>query len=317
MLRVAIFGAGGRIGRATIASLLGFTNGESLHLALVSRTQHTLEGIVADLRSIAPWIKSSAHDLASLPPDIAGFDLIIVLSGSTASEDDRRSAHRFDHTGRLAQSLANSRILWEIATALLEVGGEPNVLIVSNQSDHMTYLLRRRGLTRVFGFGLMLDALRYRTISGNGGGIAVGFHSARLLIPAACVPVHFRGSLAKDIESVVASGSHISQQYKREARQGGQTGSVFGPALCLAQTIAAFGGMTGPLVAEFNVARDGHPLSAAIGSDADLGMGLPLLVGQGRLVPAPVSLSTEEIALLRRYATETLEEANFVEHWIR
>lgn len=123
-------------------------------LVLVDLDQARAEGEAMDMRHGLPLIgpmKISAGGYEAC----AGSDIVVITAG----------ANQKPGQSRLDLLKINTKVVQDIADRILELGGEPIIIVASNPVDVLTFdLLKRTGLPRnkIIGSGTVLDSSRLR-----------------------------------------------------------------------------------------------------------------------------------------------------------
>ncbi|MFD5788546.1 NAD(P)-binding domain-containing protein [Streptomyces sp. NPDC127037] len=148
---VGIVGAGA-VGQSVATALVAA--GVPGRLLVVSRQEHQVRGLVADLQDLAVTSRSRSQVEAGAVADLPGCDAVVIALRArftnTADQDIRRGG-----------SAANAPALAALGEGLRGYGG--TVLIVTNPVDLMARLFGEVSTcSRVFGIGSNLDSARYR-----------------------------------------------------------------------------------------------------------------------------------------------------------
>ncbi len=153
IILITIIGAG-RVGSEAAYNIL---EDKISDLVLIDLQSQLAEGEAMDMTQAAPAIEfdgkiRGTNDFSQM----TGSDLVIVMAGQ---------ARRPDQT-RIDLMNNNAKIVRGVVKEVAKYAPDCNLMIVTNPVDIMTYIARKEsGLprNRVFGFGNILDTMRFRS----------------------------------------------------------------------------------------------------------------------------------------------------------
>lgn len=306
-MRVALIGASGKVGRQVLQQL-AFENTADLELVLIARNVDRVRGAWLDISAALPLRAASCRarlpalrrprvEITSELATVRGSALVVVAAGLWPTLESSALFLGRDSSGRLAQSHVNSELMRRIAEQVGLHCPQALVLVVTNQSDLMSCVVR--GLLpreRVLGMGGMLDSARFRALAGEALEVSsdlfsqthvIGYHNDDMFVPCASLPRAIHAALATQlVDQTRGYGSKVSRLQKNDALPQLNSGSSVLPGYAVFQTIAAYTGQAPPLEESFNVALDA-PTAAAYGALAELGLSVPIRISRERYELSP------------------------------
>jgi len=239
-VKVSIVGSSGRIGQSLMHQLAVHQGLESLELQFFTRKPECLEAQLCEWQTLG----MAGRFLISRWPDesskLEGTSLVVILSGAKPTDQQRAIAAKIDTSGRLAQAIPNFSIVQEIGTQIFRYSRSSRAIVVTNQSDLMAMALRQvLSKDCVFGFGGMLDTLRYRAASDDSSAHVIGLHNDDMFLSERFISA----AIGDPLEVAKGAGKLISNKYRPMQKGSAQIGAYLTPAFCLMQTIEAFAGL--------------------------------------------------------------------------
>ena len=271
-MRVAIFGAGGKVARSAIQHLVFNNEHDDWELVLIARNTRRVEGLLLDIESARPLLeKQTGRRTTSVDVHVtsdlaatSGADLIAIAAGVWPSVELAVEFKRRDASGRLVQSYANFGLVRDVCAAIAARCPNARVLMVTNQSDLMSELARTRvAPERVLGMGGMLDSARLRQLAAAllslplaefvNGPHMVGFHNDRMQALASTLPMPIAPQdLARLVRKTREYGAAVTELQRDLRLPLVNSGSSILAGFALYLTISAYLGHTAPLHESFN-----------------------------------------------------------------
>jgi malate dehydrogenase len=318
-MRVAVFGASGKVGRQALQHLL-FNSDDEVDITLVSKSPDRVRGMVADITSALPLLGRARASRAGQPriditgdaSALRGSDLVVVVSGRWPSREQAREIEVVDPTGRLLQSYVNFDMVQDICRMVARNAPKAAVLMVTNQSDMMAAAAREiLPPERVLGMGGMVDSARFRLLSARATGRSprghaegdhmIGYHNGDMIPLASSLsfPVE-RHLLEEIVRETREYGGMVSALQRHPSMPDVDSGASVLPGYAVYATIAAWTGLIGPIEEVFNVVLP-RAAAARYGTEANGALGVPVRVGAGSYeIITRYDLTVEEQRLLRR-----------------
>ena len=324
-MRAAIVGAGGHVGSQALQQLVFENEDADLELVLLGRTPDRIRGVVADIVSALPLV--ARHLPGRRPPrititsdlrELRRSDVVVLTAAQWPSPEEEAHLAPSDPTGRLVQAYANASMVADLSRAAAAVCPEALFLVVTNQSDLMADVARRKlPAERVLGFGGIVDSARLRTLLAEGFGLPaaaltagnhiVGYHNYDLIPLASSLTQPLdEHRLSKMTDDVRRYGEKVSR-LKKGAATTGDFGANVLPGCAVHAALSALLGHGEALEESFNVCLPAEA-AALYGTRSGAALSVPVRLERcGYAVVTSYAVAASERSFLAQ-AQQTMDQ---------
>lgn len=301
-MRVAFFGAGGKVAREALRELLTRNTAKDLELILVAKNPDRVAGLLADIESTAPLLETTGHvpptiKITSDPQDIKGADLVIVSAATWPTAEQKAEFKKTDPSGRLVQAHSNFDLIQEISRHVANYAPEATTIIVTNQPDLLAEAAREiLKPEKVLGFGGMADSTRFRYLAhkleNNIGdelndAHMIGYHADDMIPGMNSLPQALKDhpELEKIISETRSYGRKVSKLQKNFNFPNMDSGASVLPGYALYKTILAWA-HGAEIIESFNVRLKGNH-AADYGVRDNGALSVPVSIKDGKYEVCP------------------------------